>query len=148
MTRPRRRRRFFFVGCGEPSTSQRGRRRLNGAGRGGGGGSLEVNMYLLGGVMTKVKVKVVGVRAGVRVLTQWYVVVVVMPVFRYVVMVLVALGRCMRAGGAIEACSSPRQRRGHDLAHSLVVYCGVVVLREVRGVVRDITRSSSSMVLI
>ena len=97
VTRPRRRRRFFFVGCGEPSTSQRGRRRLNGAGRGGGGESLEVNVYLLEGVRTKVKVKVVGVRAGVRVLTQWYVVVVVMPVFRYVVMILVPLAaRCGR----------------------------------------------------
>jgi hypothetical protein len=46
----------------------------------------------------------------------------------------------MRASCAIEACSSPRQRRGHDLAHSLVVCCGVVVLREVRDADRDITR--------
>lgn len=113
---------------------------MNGAGRGGGGGGFEVNVYLPGGVRTKVKVNVVGVRAGVRVLTQWYVVVVVMPVFRYVVIILVAFGRWMRAGGAIEACSSPRQRRGHDLAHSLVVYCGVVMLKEVRGDVRDISR--------
>lgn len=71
VTRPRRRRRFFLVGCGEPSTSQRGRRRLNGAARGGGGGSLDAKVYLLQGAMTKVKVNVAGVRAGLRVLTQW-----------------------------------------------------------------------------
>lgn len=72
MTRPRRRRRFFFVGCGEPSTSQRGRRRFNGAGRGGAGGVLEeVKVYPLGGVRRNVNVKVVGVSEGVWVLTQW-----------------------------------------------------------------------------
>lgn len=43
----------------------------------------------------------------------------------------------MRADGAIEACSSPRRRRGHDLAHSLVVFFGVVVMGG-EGPLRDI----------
>lgn len=87
---------------------------MNEAGRGGGGGSFEVNVYLPGGVRTKVKVNVVGVRAGVRVLTQWYVVVVVMPVFRYVVIILVAFwpldagGWCYR--GVFIASTKTRTR--------------------------------------